>query len=151
MDDLNPHLEDFDMRTLRFSTLCGGMALAVAAAACGDEGTGPGDAVTVAGQWRGTALLPNGRTTTMTLQQTGSAISGQMSVAGAFVGGSVTGQVNSANRTFTWVVGRGCEAWGGVLNVDPAGRQMSGALLIDRSACQPAQANGTGTLSMTRE
>lgn len=119
-------------------------------AGCGDA-TGPGD-VTVSGTWAGSITLPNGYSASATLQQTGSAVSGTMRVSGAFVQGlPITGDVAAANRTFTWLVARGCEVWGGVLNVDAGGATMSGPVTINRVGCQPAQSNGSGQLSLTRQ
>jgi len=138
------------MSRISFSTMCGAIVFAATLVGCGG-GTDPDNAVNVAGQWSGTALFPNARGTQATLQQSGTAVSGQMSVNGAFVGRAVTGQVSAQNRTLTWAVLRDCELWGGVLNVGAAGDAMSGSVLIDGSGCQPARANVSGTLSLTRQ
>lgn len=138
------------MRNIGPSALCVAITLAAAVVACGDS-TGPDEALNVAGAWQGTARLPNAYTTTMNLQQTGSGVTGSMTVVGSIVGRTVTGQVDATDRTFMWAVSRNCEIWGGVLSIDAAGQAMSGPVLIDRTGCQPAQSNGSGTLSMTRQ
>ena len=120
----------------------------VALIGCGDSG-GP-SAVGVTGDWTGTMTLPNAYSTTATLQETGTAVSGTMRVAGSFTDQPLTGQVDGQTRAMSWTVLRGCETWSGVLTLAPGGDQMSGPVLIDRTGCQPVQPNGSGSLSLSR-
>ena len=126
-----------------------GLALVAGLVGCSNS-SGPGS-FDVSGHWTGIASLPNGRSTSADLQQTGTAASGTMTVAGAFVSTALTGQVSSQNRTLTWTLMRGCEVWGGVATVTADGGKMSGPVDIDRSGCQPAQSDGSGTLTLTRQ
>jgi hypothetical protein len=140
------------MRGIRLIMCCGALALTTAAGACGDkDSTSPDAALTVSGDWRGVVTFPNGFTTTMTLTQTGTAVSGRMSVTGVFLDRTFTGQVNAQGRTLMWGVARDCELWAGVLNIDATGRQMSGAVATNGSGCQPVRANASGTLSLTKQ
>jgi hypothetical protein len=122
------------------------------AAGCSSNPAGPSEApLDVAGTWYGTAVLPNGYTTTLSLQQSGAAVSGTMKIAGVMGATPISGTVASADRTLTWRVSRGCEAWSGTLNVDGSRQRMSGPLAIDRAGCQPAQSNGSGSLSVDKQ
>jgi hypothetical protein len=87
---------------------------------------------------------------TLNLEQSGSAVSGTMRIAGVMGETPITGNVASGDRTLAWKVSYGCEVWTGTLNIDGSVQQMSGPLEIDRTGCQPAQRNGSGTLSVDR-
>ena len=126
-----------------------GLALVAGLVGCSNS-SGPGS-FDVSGHWTGVASLPNGRSTSADLQQTGTAASGTMTVSGAFLNTALTGQVSSQNRTLTWSLMRGCEVWSGVATVTADGGNMSGPVSIDRSGCQPAQSDGGGALSLTRQ
>ena len=125
-----------------------GIALAVA---CSDSGPG---GVNVAGSWIGSAQFggTQGVTTRMTLVQTGIGISGTIRMTGAlpFNGVPITGEVNTANRTMTWIAADGCETYGGVLNIDAAAVEMTGPILHDVSGCASGT-NSSGTLTMTKQ
>jgi hypothetical protein len=113
--------------------------------------TGP-DGLDLGGEWSGVSTLPNPFTTSASLSQTGTAVSGTLRVAGSFVQGRpVTGQVSEANRTFTWAVGNGCELWGGVLTIDAGGDAMSGPVLVNRSGCSGSPSNSSGQMQLTRQ
>ena len=86
-------------------------ALLSLASAC-DGGTDPED-LSVAGTWQGTALLPNAFSTTMSLTQTGSSVTGTMRISGAFIDQPLTGTLDATDRTLAWGVVDGCELWGG--------------------------------------
>jgi len=140
------------MHTFRRAVICGLLLTASLAGCSDDDDPGAVDTLNVSGRWSGGATLPNPRSTVMTLQQSGSGVSGQMSVSGSFPQGlPVTGTIDVASRTVTWAVARDCEVWGGVLTVSGDRRQMSGPLVINRSGCQPAQSNGSGNLTLNRE
>ncbi len=138
------------MRTIRLSALCC-MLFTIPAIGCSDnDPTAP--SLNIAGAWSGSASLPNTTSAGFTLQQTGSTISGTMRVSSAFPQGlTLTGTVDGSGRTFTWAVARGCEVWGGVLNIGAGNTQMNGAVVINRTGCQPAQSNGSGTVTVTRD
>lgn len=129
------------------------LALFVAVvSACDDDDPFEVEVLSVAGEWAGTASLPNPTGASMSLQQSGAGVTGLIRVSSAFPQGlAATGTVSESNRLFTWVVGRGCEVWGGALSVSADGRQMSGSVLINRSGCQPAQSNTTGSMTFTRQ
>ena len=127
-------------------------ALTLGAVACSDS-TGPEEgALNVSGSWSGTSLLPNGRSTQLSLIQNGTSISGTAKVSGAFpaAGLAINGEFQSSNRRVTWVALHDCEIWAVVLTVNSAGTEMSGAVQIDRSACVPAQSSGSGTMTVVR-
>jgi hypothetical protein len=123
----------------------------VLAVACSDSGPG---GVSVAGSWIGSAQFggTQGVTTRMALVQTGIGISGTIRMTGAlpFNGVPITGEVNAANRTMTWIAADGCETYGGVLNIDANGAAMSGPILHDLSGCSSGT-NSSGTLTMTKQ
>jgi hypothetical protein len=123
----------------------------LAAVGCSNP-AGPSEtSLDVAGNWVGTAALPNGYTASLGLQQNGAAVSGTMRIAGVMGETPITGSVASNDRTFKWKVNRNCEVWTGTLSIDGSVQQMSGPLAIDRTGCQPAQSNGSGTLSVGRQ
>jgi hypothetical protein len=125
-------------------------ALLAFAAACSDL-TGTSGLV-LAGTWQGSAILPNGYTTVFSLSQNGNAASGTIRISGVIGANTpITGQVNSSDRTYVWTAARGCELWGGVMNVSQDGEEMTGPVLIDRSGCVPAQNNGSGKISLVRQ
>ncbi len=108
----------------------------------------------IVGTWTGSVYLPDASSASMKLQERGSAVTGEMAVSALFPQGrALTGQVDTAARTFTWAVDFDCEAWTGTLTISPDAQAMEGALLIVRSACPPAQAargESTGTVSLTK-
>jgi hypothetical protein len=108
----------------------------------------------IVGTWTGSVLLPDASPATMKLQQRGNAVTGEMAVSTLFPQGrALTGQVDTAARTFVWAVDFDCEAWSGTLTISPDAQAMEGSLQIVRSACPPAQAalgESTGTLSLTK-
>jgi hypothetical protein len=119
------------------------LALVAVGTACSDT-TGPESGV--AGDWLGTAVLPNGFTTSMSLTQSGSNVSGSMSVAGSFRDRPLTGTVEQGR--LAWTVLDGCEVWAGTLAL--AGDAMSGPVLVDMTGCS-AGSNASGTISLTRQ
>ncbi len=124
-------------------------ALLVGLTACGDDGS-PGGA-DVSGSWSGVSAFASGFTTSMTLTQTGTTVTGEMRVSGLVPSGTtVNGTVNVGARTFTWAAFTGCDAWGGVLSISADGQTLTGPVLVDRSGCQPAQSNSTGTMNLSR-
>lgn len=123
----------------------------LAAIACGSPASPSSPTLSVAGSWAGTAELPNPYSATMSLQQTGSAVSGTMRIAGATAQVPVTGTVNSGDRTFTWRANYNCEVWSGVLTIAGSAGTMNGPLTYDRSGCTPALSNGSGTLSLNKQ
>lgn len=126
-------------------------AALLTAAGCSDSNPGgPSSALAVSGSWSGSALLPNGFTATLTLQQTGTSVTGTMRIAGVMGESPITGTVAPGNRTFTWQVNYNCEIWSGVLTVASNNREMDGPLSINRSGCVPAQSSSSGTLSLDK-
>jgi hypothetical protein len=119
------------------------LALLALGTACSDDSTGPDSGV--AGTWVGTAVLPNGFTTTMSLTQNGSNVSGIMSVSGSFRERPLTGSMESDR--LAWTVLDGCEVWTGTLTL--AGDTMSGPVLVDMSGCSGGS-NASGTISLAR-
>lgn len=113
---------------------------------CSDNGPGSLD---VSGSWSGVTSFNNGFSTSMDLTQTGTAVGGTMTVAGAFIDNTFTGTLDATNRTVEWEVLRGCESWGGTLSVSADGTQMTGALLVDRTGCSSGS-NESGTVSVSR-
>lgn len=123
--------------------------LLMTGSACGgDDATGPGGS-SVAGSWSGVTSFSSGYTTHMTLAQTGTAVSGTMSVAGAFIDNALTGTVDGTNLTLDWLVYRGCEAWSGVLTISSDGESMTGPLHVDTSGCTSGS-DANGTLNLTK-
>jgi hypothetical protein len=123
-------------------------AILLAGAGCSSPTGSSEAAVDVAGSWVGTVQLPNPYSATLSLQQSGASVSGTMRIAGVMKETPLTGSVSSSDRTLAWTVNRSCEAWTGRLTIDGSGRHMDGQLAIDRTGCQPAQSNETGTLSV---
>lgn len=139
---------------MRWSQTPNRVALLVIAIAFGTFGcdsiTGSGG-INIAGSWSGVASFPSGFSTSMTLQQNGTAISGQMRTTAGFAGGlPIIGDLNSDDRTFTWSVGRTCETWSGTLTISDDENEMTGPILVDRSGCQ-GQSNANGSLRLTRQ
>jgi hypothetical protein len=122
----------------------------VLAAGCGSP-AGPSDTVgAMAGSWGGTALLPAARGAGMTLQQTGSAVTGTMSLGGVFLDRPLTGTYASSTRTFTWSVGFNCETWTGQMMLEGAGGSLAGTIRRDGRGCVPPVSDVNGTLSLDR-
>jgi hypothetical protein len=126
-------------------------ALAVAAG-CSNNPAGPsGGGTTVAGTWSGSALLPNGFSTRMTLQQTNTAVTGTMTLSGSYVDQLLTGTYAPSTRTFNWSVNDGCERWSGQLTLDAAGSRLSGTIAMDGRGCVPQIADASGTLTFDKQ
>jgi len=127
-------------------------AVLLVAAGCSSPASpsGSGSSLAVNGSWTGTALLPNAYTATMTLQQTGTAVTGTLRIFGVTPALPITGTVASGNRTFTWQMNDGCEVWSGTLTVASGNSDMNGPLTINRTGCVPARSSGAGTLSMDK-
>ncbi|MCG6990224.1 MAG: hypothetical protein LJF06_18945 [Gemmatimonadetes bacterium] len=124
----------------------GATAALCLSAACSGGATGP-HAPSVSGDWSGITAFPTqGRSSSMSLSQSGTSVTGTFSVAGAFADITVTGTVDASGR-FSFLAPRNCEVWGGTLTVD--GSSMSGPIVIDRSGCT-AQSNESATLNLTR-
>jgi hypothetical protein len=137
------------MRHLRSSF--GGLLVVMVLAGCSESDPTAPESLEIAGSWAGSVLLPNGYGTSFNLVQNGSTISGEMRVSGSFPKGlPVTGALDASGRTFTWTVTRGCEIWGGVLNVHPNELEMAGPIVINRIGCRPAQSNGGGRLTVSK-
>jgi hypothetical protein len=123
------------------------IVLAVAAA-CSDDSSGP-EAFNVNGQWAGTAALgTQGRSTNMTLTQSGAAVTGTMSLTGVMVDRPLTGTVTGDQ--FAWFVGFGCERWAGLMNASADRRQVSGSITQDLTNCAPPRSGTSGTLTLDR-
>ena len=121
------------------------------AAGC-DNPSGPSqNAVALAGTWQGSALLPNGFSATMNLQQNGSAVSGTLRIAGVMGETPLTGTFTTSTRIMSWQVNDGCEIWTGTLTVASGSREMDGPLQINRTGCVPAQNSGSGTLRLDKQ
>lgn len=124
-------------------------ALLVGLTACGDDGS-PGG-VDVSGSWSGVSSFASGFSTSMTLTQTGTTVTGQMRVSGSVPSGTpVNGTVDALARSFAWAAFVDCVAWGGVLSISADGQTLTGPVLVDNSGCQPAQSNSTGTMNLSR-
>lgn len=123
----------------------GAVAALCFSAACSNS-TGP-QTPSVSGDWSGITVFPTqDRTSSMSLSQSGTSVTGTFSVAGAFADIEVTGTVDASGR-FSFLAPRDCEVWGGTLILD--GSSLSGPIVIDRSGCT-AQSNGAATLNLTR-
>lgn len=138
-------------RTTRHHVFAALGAALLAAASCSNPVGPSGNSTSVAGSWSGTALLPNGYGAYLTLQQTGTTVTGTMKVTGVFKEMPITGAVDSSTRTFTWKVSQGCELWSGTLTIAANDRDMNGPLSIDGSGCVPQVANSVGKISLTRQ
>lgn len=132
-------------RTLRWpSILC--LCLLSFVVACSDSATGP-DKMSVAGDWHGiTSFTSQGRTTSMSLSQSGTTVTGTFTVAGAFIGITLTGEVSPSGR-FSFLAPHNCEVWGGTLTLN--GNELAGPIIIDYSGCS-GQSNESATLTLTR-
>lgn len=118
---------------------------ALVVAACG---TGP-DSIDLGGTWHGTALLPNAYSTTFTVIQSGTTISGNITIAGV-LDENWAGTFHENTLTATWSAQAGCEAWSGTFTVDPEGADMSGPVHADYSGCSPARNDDSGTISLSK-
>ena len=114
---------------------------------CGDDLTGP-QGMNVAGRWTGSAIQPNGYSATVNLQQAGTAVSGDLTIAGSMRDQPLIGTLDARSRTVAWTVADGCEVWGGTLALSADDTELSGPLVIDRSGC--ASQSGSGTLRVSR-
>lgn len=127
---------------------------AAVALGCDSNSTSEPTGFDLSGSWTGTATVPDSTTASIKVQQRVTDVTGALTVNTRFPQGqALSGSVDISNRTFTWVVGNGCEVWSGTLLVSPDARAMAGSLLVERDACPPAQAalgSTSGTLSLTR-
>ena len=128
-------------------TLALTLGLLLGVSAC-DDSTGP-EGANVSGDWSGVASFASGFTARMNLTQTGTAVTGTMTVAGGFIDAPVTGTVEPDGRRLAWAVLDGCEAWGGTLDLDGTGESMEGPILIDYTGCASGT-NTSGTLRLSR-
>jgi hypothetical protein len=142
------------IRTLRRARLVGflGLAAALVATGCSDVG-GPDDqtnrAANVAGSWSGSTIFgSNGFTTSVSLQQRDRAVTGEMTIAGAFRDAPLVGEIDDFNR-FTWAVNRGCEVWSGVMTIEASQIEMAGPVLLDGSRC-PVITTESATMQLDR-
>ncbi|MGD2047303.1 MAG: hypothetical protein PVH96_13900 [Gemmatimonadota bacterium] len=117
----------------------------LAAAACG---TGP-DRVDLGGTWHGTTLLPNAYSTTFTVIQSGTTISGNVSIVGV-LNETFVGTFHEHTLTVAWAAQNGCEDWSGTFAVDSEGSEMSGPVVADYSGCSPARNDDSGTISLSK-
>lgn len=115
--------------------------------ACGDGG--PGGAG-VSGDWSGFTAFNSGFTTSMTLTQSGTTVTGTFTISGGPRDNPLTGTVDTDARTLAWASLSGCNAWGGVLTLSARGDSLTGQVLHDASGCVPARSNSTGTMTLTR-
>jgi hypothetical protein len=128
----------------RLAAAAAAAALGVVAA-CGGGPTGPHQSVS--GDWSGiTQFAVQGRSTQMSLSQSGSAVTGTFTVGGSFFNIPVTGRVDASGR-FSFLAPRNCEVWGGTLTLN--GDTLSGPIVIDRSGCT-GQTNESATLTLNR-
>ncbi len=123
----------------------GAVAALCFSAACSSS-TGP-KTPSVSGDWSGiTSFATQGRSSSMSLSQSGTSVTGTFSVAGAFANIAVTGTVDASGR-FSFLAPRNCEIWGGTLTLD--GSSLSGPIVIDRRGCT-GQSNEAATLNLNR-
>lgn len=141
------------MLAYRRSTLFIVIAAAISVG-CDSNTTSEPAGFDLSGSWTGTAVVPDSSTASIKVQQRVTSVTGELTVNTRFSQGqSLTGSVDIASRTFTWLVANGCERWSGTMAVSSDARAMSGSLLIERDACPPEQAamgSSSGTLSLTR-
>ena len=134
-------------RTRRLLAIAATLALTTVAA-CSDDSTGV-EGPDVSGSWSGVASFASGFSASMSINQTGTAVSGTMTVAGGFINAPVTGTVDPTGRRLAWAVLDGCEAWAGTLDIDGAATSMEGPILIDRSGCSSGS-NTSGVLRLDK-
>ena len=142
------------LRTPRRARLIGflGLAAALVATGCSDVG-GPDDqtnrAANVAGSWSGSTIFgSNGFTTSVSLQQRDRAVTGEMTIAGAFRDALLVGEIDEFSR-FNWSVNRGCEVWSGVMTIEANQVEMAGPVLVDGSRC-PVVTTESATMRLDR-
>lgn len=140
------------IRILRLLQCVAVLAATAGTAAC-DNPAGPSGAgaTTVAGTWFGSAVLGNGFSARMTLQQSGTTVNGTMSIAGQYVDRPLTGTYASNGRALAWSVNDGCERWSGQLTLDAAGSRLSGTLMRDGRGCVPQIPDASGTLTFDKQ
>jgi hypothetical protein len=130
----------------RIATVIG--AGLIVAAGCSNPSSPSPNPPAVAGMWTGTARLPNPYSSTMNLQQSGTAVSGTLRVAGSMGDTLLTGTITTDSRTLGWQVNHGCEIWSGTLSIDDGSQSMNGPVRIDRTGCAPARNSESGTLEL---
>jgi hypothetical protein len=114
-------------------------------------GGAPEPTPTLAGTWFGSALLPNGFSARMTLQQSGASVNGTMTISGQYVDQPLTGTYASGTRALSWSVTDGCERWSGALTLSTDGRRLSGTLARDGRGCVPPVRDASGTLTFDKQ
>jgi hypothetical protein len=121
-------------------------ALGLTAACSSNNATGS-NTPSFAGDWSGiTQFAVQGRSTQMSLTQSGTDISGTFTVGGSFYNIPVTGAVDASGR-FSFLAPRGCEVWGGALTMK--GDSLTGPIVIDRTGCT-GESNESATLELSR-
>jgi hypothetical protein len=130
------------------------LTLAAAAAVCVgcSETTGPtqpGEA-SLSGTWRGVSHFggSGGFTTSMTLTQSGTNVTGTMSLTGGFRDNPINGTTSGGR--FEWTVLDGCEKWSGIAPVVSGSTELSGTILQDVTNCQPARSGASGTMNLDK-
>lgn len=127
--------------------------LAIAAAVCVgcSETTGPPEpGATISGAWRGVSQFggSGGFTTSMTLTQSGTNVTGTMSLTGGFRDNPLNGTLSGGR--FEWAVADGCERWSGIASVESGSATFSGTILQDTTNCQPARSGASGTMNLDK-
>jgi hypothetical protein len=133
------------------------LSIAIAAAltlGCDSNSSSEPTGFDLSGTWTGAATIPDSSTASIKVQQRVTSVTGALTINTRFPQGqALSGSVDIADRTFTWLVANGCEMWSGTLLVSSDARSMAGSLLIERDACPPEQAaigSTSGTLSLTK-
>jgi hypothetical protein len=130
------------------------MIAAAVALGCDSNGSTQPTQFDLSGTWTGTADVPETAAAKATVQQRGTALTGEMSISTRFPAGqSLSGSVDASSRTVLWSLANGCEQWSGSFTISSDAHGMDGSLLIERSGCPPDQAamgSSTGTLSLSR-
>lgn len=136
------------MARLKIATL----AIAVAVCVGCSETTGPPepDQANISGTWRGVSQFggSGGFSTSMTLTQSGTNVTGTMSLTGGFRDNPLNGTLSGGR--FEWTVLDGCERWSGTASVENGSPEFSGTVLQDVTNCQPARSGASGTMNLEK-
>ena len=93
--------------------------------------------------------MPNAYSTTFTVIQSGTTVSGNLTIAGV-LNQTFAGTFHDNTRRLAWSAQDGCEDWSGTFTVDSEGSEMSGPVLADYSGCTPPRSNDSGTISLSK-
>lgn len=131
-------------RRPQLAALAVGLFTILALAGC-KSSTGPSSSLT--GQWNGLVGTPVNRSADMKLTQSGSNVTGTMSIVGAYNQTAITGTV--AGGVLSWTVTIQCQTWTGTASLSSGNKVLSGPLSLTDS-CNPGN-DVTATLTLNRQ